>query len=172
MAFLLWSNWARGQSCRRISPGSVTSFYTQTHCDFKVCYHISLQSWKWELPFLEMRNSRFPTGVPIPSLIFRKDIGKQMFKAIMSFLWTEIGFITWNFLKQHFSYFTPQNLDIYLQHINIFIQNPIMKPHNIHDLQPLCLHSLKCLFRFLYMVFPFDGRNADFRTVTTATQSD
>lgn len=87
LAFLLWSNWARGQSCRRISPGSVTSFYTQTHCDFKVCYHISLQSWKWELLFLEMRNSHFPTGVPIPSLIFWKDIGKQMFKAIMSFLW-------------------------------------------------------------------------------------
>jgi len=65
-----------------------------------------------------------------------------------------------------------QNEDLYLQHINIFVQNPIMKPHNIHVLQTLCLYRLACLFGVLYIVSPFGGRSADFRTVTTATQSD
>lgn len=35
---------------------------------------------------------------------------------------------------------------------NIFIQNPTMKFHNIHGLQPLYLYRLKYLFGFLYVI--------------------
>lgn len=107
-----------------------------------------------ELAFLEIRDSDFLTGVPQSLIQILKRQRKADVQSHYVFFMNKNVLHDMIFLKQHLSFFYPQNTDIYLQHINILIQNLIMKPI-IFIFYSLCVLINYDVLLDLDKVYPF-----------------